>query len=221
MPRATRTAAAPRLFRRGRTARLRGKAFGKLLARRLRARSCRRAPRARPQRLKRFSSSGAIGGRSARGGRASIAPMVTPRRLSPSIRSEAGIETGRKVARDQCRVALRQIDADEARHGGAIRIDGDASIDERTSMSAGESRTDRQRKSTRRQQAKWQMNVAWRLPLPEVAPALWNRSNSGLRWARFRRLSWQDRGPFLFPSPREAGRRWRAPTRCEPDEGPA
>ena len=135
--RAIRRAAAPRPFRPGRTARLLAKRWANALARGLGARSCPRAPaRSSRQRLERFSSSGAIGGRSARGGRASIAPMVTARAALAFDAQRGGIEAGREVARDQRGVAGGQIDRDEPRHGRAVRIDRDG-IDRGTHVDFG------------------------------------------------------------------------------------
>ena len=88
-----------------------GKAFGEPLARGLGADLVVERRALVLQRLERFSSSGAVAGRSARGGRASIAPMVTGAARLAFDAQRGRIEAGRKVARDQRGVALRQIDA--------------------------------------------------------------------------------------------------------------
>ena len=74
----------------------------------------------------RFSSSGAVGGRSARGGRASIAPMVDAR-AAPRLRRAARTDRGRAGSRARsasCRLAAgRRVMS--ARDGRAVGIDRD------------------------------------------------------------------------------------------------
>ena len=78
----------------------------------------------------RLSSSGRLAGGAARGGLASMAPIVSLAPASPSTRSEDGSSVSGKVVDHHGIVAGGQIDRDQARDAGAIGIDGDG-IDRR------------------------------------------------------------------------------------------
>ena len=122
--------------------RLRGKAFGELLARQSRRRSGRRAPRARPS-----APASAFRARARSADVPRAAHAHRSRRwsrgaaVSPSTRSEAVSRPGGKSRAISVVSPCGRSTLMSARHGGAVRIDGDA-VDRRADIDvAGESRT--------------------------------------------------------------------------------